>query len=90
MVFRRLRWISVAVLLLPAWAEERDPIAGRLVKENYAPKPQPKTFRLDLTQFSGAEVQEGAGEVQLSIPGIVFTGDESPAPAVTKDRKSVV
>ena len=83
MVFRRLRWISVAVLLLPAWAEARDPLAGRLVKENYAPAPRPKTFRLDLTQFSGAEVPEGAGEVQLSIPGIVFTGDESPAPAVT-------
>lgn len=59
---------------MPAALSGQEALAGRVVKDSFAPKPSLRRPLLDLGNFAGAEA------VALQIRGVRFEGDPCPHP----------
>lgn len=73
-------WASVLLMVLPAAVSGQEALAGRVVKDSFAPKPSLRRPLLDLGNFAGAEAPAGAEAVALQIRGVQFEGDPCPHP----------
>lgn len=78
---RLIAWLVLTGLHLPAAAEAQTALAGRVVRDSYAPGPQAARPALDLGSFSGETPPAGADIVPLEVSGVRFEGDPCPVPA---------
>jgi hemolysin activation/secretion protein len=83
--------LILAVLLLDpcrAWAQE--PNLGRILKDSFQPKTERKNTTVDVGNFAGAGVPEGAEKVTLRITDVRFVGDASPDAMATEHLRALL
>lgn len=76
--------LIVVMCLTPGLAWGQEAIAGRVVRQNFAPASEKPGGVLDIGAFAGATPPAGAEKFELSVSGARFEGD--PCPVASRPR----